>query len=55
MREYHWQRILNINSVLILTIDVKRAWAMEPIRELSVPIPLRYQLMKEANRDMTMF
>jgi hypothetical protein len=45
--------------VLILTMDVKRVWAMEPtrnkIKELSVSIPLRHQLMKEANRDMTTF
>jgi hypothetical protein len=45
--------------VLILAMDVTRAWAMEPIRdniqELSVSIPLRHQLMKEANRDMTTF
>jgi hypothetical protein len=40
-------------------MDIKRAWAMEPtmenIKELRVSIPLRHQLMKEANRDMTKY
>jgi hypothetical protein len=48
-----------MNSMLIITMDIKRVWAMEPtrdnIKELSVSIPLRHQLMKEANIDMTKF
>jgi hypothetical protein len=50
---------LNMTSVLILTMDIKRVWAMEPtrdnIKELCIYIPLRHQLMQEANRDMTKF
>jgi hypothetical protein len=45
--------------MMIITMDIKRVWAKEPtrdnIKELSVSIPLRHQLMKEANREMPKF
>jgi hypothetical protein len=47
-----------MNSVLIITMDIMRVWAMEPrdnIKELSVSIPLWHQIMREANREMTKF
>jgi hypothetical protein len=32
MKEYQWQRLLNMNPVPKLTVDIKRFWAMELTR-----------------------
>jgi hypothetical protein len=59
MRYYQWLSLVSMNSVPMITMDIKRIWAMEltrdHIKELRDSIFLIRQLVVGANRDMARF